>query len=215
MNIAIVDRYPIIRIGLSHFLKEKFLEATIIESDSISTLRDAHQDLDLDIIIMALSQDKFVDNMDTIALCKQWYDLKKVVVYDEETNFAQLPHYFKAGICNYLSKQADLKQMLDYIVEINDVEKLNIESFGSNQKYKETAGPDSLTTFSPREYQIAIHLSDGKRNKWIAQNMQTTAASISAYKRKIFKKVNADNIIQLREYMQFYVNYIQAKNNRN
>ena len=205
MTIALIDKHPILRTGLVFFLKDHFNEATILESDSITTFNESYKDQKPELIILGISQDSSANNLSFINLVKKKYPKSSIVLYDEKPGTSMVFHYLKAGVKGYLSKQNNLTELIDCITDVlkgkryicNDV----LEIILDGNFVEKNVTPEDNNPLTSREYEIAQYLSQGMKTSLIAQTLGRKMSTISTIKTNIFKKLDVDNILKLREVM--------------
>ncbi|WP_221393266.1 response regulator transcription factor [Dyadobacter sp. NIV53] len=203
MTIALIDKHPILRTGLVFFIKDHFTEATILESDSIVTFYESYRDQKPDLIILGISQDSNSNNLNFINLVKKKYPKAAIVLYDEKPGTSMGFHYLKAGVKGYLSKQNNLTELIDCITDVlkgkryicNDV----LEIILDGNFVEKIDSQEENISLTSREYEIAQYLSQGMKTSLIAQTLGRKMSTISTIKTNIFKKLEVDNILKLRE----------------
>ena len=203
MNIVLIDKHPILRTGLAFFLKDHFNEATILESDSVTTFHESYRDQKPDLIILGISQDSTGNNLSFINIVKKKYPKASIVLYDEKPGTSMVFHYLKAGIKGYLSKQNNLTELIDCISDVlkgrryicNEV----LEIILNGNFVEKNTSMDENMSLTSREYEIAQYLSQGMKTSLIAQTLGRKMSTISTIKTNIFKKLDVDNILKLRE----------------
>lgn len=202
--IAVIDSHPVPRYGLEIFLSENFIKKTILVSESKEALYLTHPLKNPDLIILSAKQDNSI-NMLNIHSLKKSYPAAKIIFYDESPHSSQLTFYLQAGISGYISKQNSGQELIECIqtMEKNKMyvcnEVLTALIHATTQKAENKYGDrNSLTV---REFEIANLLSQGMKTSDIANYLFRKSSTISTTKAKIFKKLNVDNILQLKAAM--------------
>ena len=205
MTIAIIDKYPILRQGLTYLLKGHFADLTVIELENGSTKEYDHPSKGIDLVIMGLSQPKQAGNLAVINDAKRGYPLAKLIAYDETPDPSMVLKYFSAGVNGYLSKQAPIQKLVDCIDDVLERKRyISQEIMDLVLDWYPQPRSRSLPSqiqLPPRQYLIAKHLSQGRSTSWIAKELGRKASTISTTKSKIFQKLQIDNILKLREQM--------------
>lgn len=197
-TIAIIDRYPVLRQGLTLFLERLLDDVVIVSSDDFQSFLKDHAGLRPDILIVALGQREHESNVPLIMMVKQLFDLCRVIFYDERADFAMLADYVRMGVTNYLSKGSDVAELKRVVLEVLDGKYAVSQETVASLKNTcvRTEGNIKLTD---REYSVALHLSEGKKVGWIASHLRKNPSNISAAKRSILKKLEVDSIVMLRD----------------
>lgn len=205
MKIVIVDKFPILRLGLTLFLKEHFSEATVVELESIGPLKEGTAVDNGDLIILGTVPLSDTDYTDAICEIKLLNPRVKFIVYDEFHEAETILSCIEAGANGYLSKEANLIQLKECIREVLKGKKyIGTEAIVSllnteRATIVRTTFPRQKVQLTAREYEIAKYLSQGKRTGWIASTLDRKASTISTIKSSIFKKLKIDNIMRLRD----------------
>ncbi|GLU56220.1 LuxR C-terminal-related transcriptional regulator [Dyadobacter frigoris] len=214
MKIAIIDKFPVLRLGVLMFLKDSFSDVTIIESDTILSFNSDFPFEEVDLIILGISQSARANEINAICQIKKRYPAGRFIGYMEKPESATVISYMNTGISGYLSKHAVVSELMECIQFVlkgrryisQEIIDLILNSDKDINEERITRPKRSRLT--PHEYEIAKYLSEGMRTSWIAEVLNRKASTISTIKSTIFKKMQVDNIMKLRdeiEYVQFNV----------
>ncbi|MCE7042801.1 response regulator transcription factor [Dyadobacter sp. CY312] len=205
MKIALIDKHPVLRKGLDKVLASNFDGAIIMESDTIIHFRELFPKQIPDLIIMGLGSAADAGNLDFINMSRRWYPKGSVIIYDEDVNLPMISRYLSTGARGYLSKAADLNELIECVKDVVSGKRylseeillwvLNTYDFG-NKKRPVVKGNGQLTD---REQQIAEFLVDGMKTSWIARELGRKPSTISTIKNNIFKKLEINNVLKLRD----------------
>ena len=124
MKIVIIDRYPILRRGLSLFLSDHFSDLVTIECSCKEELRLHPSSTNIALIIIALNQSFDLNDIDEINGASRWCPTAKMVGYLESLNTSIIESYVTAGLSGYYSKQDNLEDFAAYLSKILTAEKL-------------------------------------------------------------------------------------------
>ena len=206
MIVAIIDKFPVLRLGLKLFLNDQIADLTIVDSQSITSLSQDHPELRIDLIILGIGPplSSKIGNMTLINRVKKRHPSVNFIVYDEVPEPAMVLNYLDAGIDGYLSKQADGPELIDCVREIMQGKKyvsqqvlklvLERERFFMTRVEKK----DLLTG---RELEIAAYLCEGQGTNSIAARLNLKPSTVSTFKLHIFNKLKINNIIHLKAEM--------------
>ena len=120
LSIAIIDKHPILRIGLDFILKHLYYESILLESVSISAFKKTYPDQNPDLIILAIGQTDSGNNLAFINSAKKWYNSANIIVYDEESDPCMVSDYLDAGVHGYVSKQGKITELVACILDVMD-----------------------------------------------------------------------------------------------
>jgi len=196
----LADDHAIVRSGVKSLLKDAFPNAETEEAVDgegvMMKLAAGHYDM----IIMDIQ----MPNTDTVRLIKEihlLYTEMPILILSMSPEKLYALRVLKAGAKGFLSKNADpgeIKKAVDTIL--------------SNRRYISPAvaelladqplfpGPDNpFDALTPREREICSHLLDGKNVSDIAKTLEIRVSTTSTHKAKIFEKLNASNVFELKE----------------
>lgn len=204
MKIVIVDQFPVLRSGLVSFLKQSFSGLSVIEKGHLDGLFDVAQPECIDMVIVGLSYHCPANLSRILKKIKHVYAKAKIVVYDDKPEPDAVIAFMQGGVDGYLSKATpveDLRVYVEDILEGNSCISKDIISSIVSCNYlpsQETriSGKRSLTA---HEYEIARYLSEGMRTNRIADILDRKASTISTIKSTIFRKLEVDNVVKLRD----------------
>jgi len=209
MKIAVIDKHPISRAGLVSFLHTRFKDISIIESENIASFQKTYADQDPDLFILGISQSANAININFITMVSKGREQLTgfVIAYDEKPNFSMITHYLKAGLRGYITKQNDLDEIETCIREVIKGKRYICDEVMQSilDSYYDAGGTSRENNFPPltrREYEIAKYLIKDMKTSIIAKTLGVTASTVSTIKNTIFKKLDVDNIPNLREVIQ-------------
>lgn len=133
MKIVIIDRYPILRRGLSEFLSGHFYDLVTIECSCKEELMAHSSGADISLIIIALNQSLDLNDIDEINGARKWCPAAKLVGYVDSSSPFIIKMYANAGLSGYYFKQDNLEDFTSYIYQI-----LNFENEKKNAALYET-----------------------------------------------------------------------------
>ena len=120
LRIAIIDRHPILRMGLDFLLRNLYCESILLESVSINAFKRTYPDQNPDLIILAINQTDPRNNLPFINSAKKWYHSANIIVYDEESDPFMVSNYLDAGVQGYVSKQGKVTDLVACILDVMD-----------------------------------------------------------------------------------------------
>lgn len=224
LTIAVIDKYPIARAGLACFFKSQFNPICIIGAESMIQMKKLYVDQIPDMVILGIGQHADMQNIEMLKTVKKSYPSAKIILYDEllpEMSFPKkqfdtfsdtqstylgselIMRYFHEGANGYLSKCDGILELRNCIVNLLAGKRYLCKPMLELLIYKFLSDPIE-TVIKPRhltrrEYEIAHYLSEGMKTLEIAKKMDRKASTISTVKKTIFKKLEVDNIIKLRQ----------------
>jgi len=192
IKVFLVDEHPVIRQGLASILEQSAEFKVVGEANNIKEAISQIGELKPDIIIM----DAFRgvgDSIEDIAMIQQKYDKAKVFILTASTREQDFLKALGAGVRGYLSKGAQVPQLLDAVrlvaADGTVVYSSKVASiFDSTIRQANRSG-----LLSTREKEILTLVSHGLSNKEIANRCYVSEATIKAHLRRITEKMNVKN----------------------
>jgi DNA-binding NarL/FixJ family response regulator len=200
-TLAIIDKQPILRLGIRLFLEAKSKDFTILTADNMQHFTPMQPDHKPDLFIIGTGIGLKTDNFELIKSIRKQFSDAAILLYDQKPDPALLPLYLKNGIKGYMSKQNDLEELHTCIWQVLAGKKYicrQIQDMNINLALKSRKNSSAL---SSREYEVASYLSQGMKMTWIAHTLGIKISTASTLKNKIFAKMKVENILQLREAM--------------
>ena len=207
MTILVVERVPIYRYGLVAFLKQRLPDSTILESETLKSFAGddcRHETVDL-IVARADSAVGSEDRNDVLA-AREFYPASKIVVFAGTVEYEVVTANLNAGVSGYFCEEGELEEFVKCIRRVAEGKKyispsilwilLDLED---PKKISKTTRPLALTA---HEHQIAEYFCEGKRTKWIANQLCRKVSTISTIKANIFRKLKVENVFQLKLKLQ-------------
>ena len=105
----------------------------------------------------------------------------------------------KAGASGYINKGADLNIVKDAILKVNRGETYLSDSIAKHLIYDDTRNllSSKFKKLSSREIEVLKLLSQGRKNKEIASELEISEKTVSTYKTRLYKKMEVTNLVDL------------------
>lgn len=198
-KVLIADHHPITRKGITSILKaEEKYEITGYVSDG-NDLLPILSKTEVDILILEID----IPNLNSItalkAIKREFPHIKILVLSCHPEEMYALSA-IKYGAAGYVAKTASIQRILNAInqvqrggIYLNEALSQRLVSEGNATqglayKYKK---------LSSREIEVLNLLSNGKRNKEIAADLDINEKTVSTYKMRLLKKLEAQNVAEL------------------
>jgi two-component system, NarL family, invasion response regulator UvrY len=200
IKFLLADDHAIVRSGVKSLLKDAFPGTETEEAVDGESVMLKLATGKYNMIIMDIQ----MPNTDTVRLIKDvhlLYPAMPILILSMSPEKLYALRVLKAGARGFLSKNADpgeIKKAVDTIL--------------SNRRYISPAvavlladqplfpGPDNpFDSLTPREREICFLLLEGKNVSDIAKTLGIKVSTTSTHKAKIFEKLNASNLFELKE----------------
>ena len=197
--VLIADHHPITRKGITSILNSEG------NYEVISTLSDGNDLLkvltktEVDILILEIDIPN-LNSITAIKAIKREFPHVKILVLSCHPEEMYALSAIKYGAAGYVSKTASIQRILD---AINQIQRGGIYL---NESLSKRLISDGNTTqglaykymkLSSREIEVLNLLSNGKRNKEIAASLNINEKTVSTYKMRLLKKLEAQNVAEL------------------
>lgn len=198
-KVLIADQHPITRKGIASILLEddKYLVVgEISDGNDILKFLTKHE---VDVLILEIDIPN-LNSITTIKSIKREFSHIKILILSCHPEEMYALSAIKYGAAGYISKTASLKRILEAVNQIqkggiylNEQLSSKLINDGDNTqglayKYKK---------LSSREIEVLNQLSNGKRNKEIAADLNINEKTVSTYKMRLLKKLEAKNVAEL------------------
>lgn len=198
-KVLIADHHPITRKGIASILThEGNYEVTGYVNDG-NDLLNALTTTEVDILILEID----IPNLNSItalkAIKREFPHIKILILSCHPEEMYALSA-IKYGAAGYVAKTATLERVVNAInqvarggIYLNEALSQRLISDGNAtqglaHKYKK---------LSSREIEVLNLLSNGKRNKEIAADLDINEKTVSTYKMRLLKKLEAQNVAEL------------------
>lgn len=206
-KILLADDHFVVRAGVSMIIEKTYPHFLVHQAEDYQeTLKkienESYDILFLDINMPGTKYELMVNEVKSITP-----DLKIIIFSVYEENIAI--KYLTEGANGYLNKLSSMEKIIEAVDSVLREgyyysPQIMKQMFLINQKRKKINPFDNLTE---KEKEIAYLLIEGNGNLEISNLLKIQMSTVSTYKKKIFKKVNVKNIIEL------YSLFEQASNN--
>ncbi|MBE9461703.1 response regulator [Dyadobacter subterraneus] len=203
ITIALVDKHPVMRIGLNALLKDNFNDILILESSCMTSFLKTNAKSD--VTILGINPDSNAGNLRFLNNLDNKDAFGPIIVYDEEPRPYLAISFLKAGVMGYLSKQNDESELIECITDVLIGNRyLCKEILGTNRDvsaFEKTTRLKENSNLTFHEYEIAQYICQGVNISEIAQIFDRKTSTISTIKMRILKKLKVNNVLELRNLM--------------
>ncbi|GGG63287.1 response regulator [Epilithonimonas arachidiradicis] len=196
----LADDHSLIRQGLVFMLEEIGLDCEIFQASNLSQVLDTVQSQAIDIAII----DAHFPDGNSLTILPKIKEINpeiKVLIFtgiDEATQSLKFINAGANGFLSKLSEEEEIKQailrMLRYGQYISPLTQALMMNSMQNPKLI-----NPLESLTERELEIAELYAKGLGNLEIASRLDLKQNTISTVKKRIFEKLNIENIVELAE----------------
>jgi len=195
VKLMVADQHPIITKGLELVFANsrdvKFITAVADGETVFTTLNDNS----INLLLCEIDLPK-LNGISVIRRVKKEFPNVKILVYSSQNEEIYAVSTIKAGADGYLSKNADLLTLKDALMKIH-LGGVYISPTLSKKITLDNGKKSYYKKLSTREIEVLKLLSNGKRNKEIAEELGINEKTVSTYRARLMKKLKVTNLIDL------------------
>ncbi|MEQ3654818.1 MAG: response regulator transcription factor [Dokdonia sp.] len=198
-KVLIADHHPITRKGITSILKAAENYDVVGHISDGNDLLNFLSKNEVDILILEIDIPN-LNSITAIKAIKREFPSIKIFILSCHPEEIYALSAIKYGAAGYVSKTSSLQKVLDAINQIQrggiylneDLSRRLVDqgsaTHGLAYKYKR---------LSSREIEVLTLLSNGRRNKEIASELDINEKTVSTYKMRLLKKLDAQNVAEL------------------
>ncbi|KWN58206.1 two component system response regulator [Burkholderia ubonensis] len=194
IRILVVEDHPILRLGLKNLLDSAPPLRVVAEVTDGLEVYAACQRFDPEIVLLDLGLPG-MNGIDVIhQLRRRWSDLG-ILVITAETIEHRASAALAAGANGYVLKSSPKQTLLEAIWSVWRGQ-LAIDP-ALSVEHVTAADPDGATALTPRERQVLKLISEGCRNRDIAEKLTISIKTVESHRLNLMRKLDAHNAAEL------------------
>lgn len=206
IKIVVIDRHPVIRVAFDLFFKDDSEIALIKTLQNASDAFDYLANNEVDVVISEIDLPD-LNGITALRAIKKSYEQTEVIIFSSQPEEIYAISTLKAGASGYINKNSDLKIVREAILKVNKGETYLSDSIAKHLIYDDTKNmlSSKFKRLSSREVEVLKLLSQGRKNKEIASELEISEKTVSTYKTRLYKKMEVTNLVDLihqTEYLQ-------------
>jgi two-component system, NarL family, nitrate/nitrite response regulator NarL len=201
IRIAVIDPYPIFREGIVRTLARSAHFAVVAEGETTGDAFGALQNNAPDILTIDISAvEHGIHDMQRI--CRDWPSCK-VAILTAVDDALSVFNALAIGVRGYILKGVSGSELIEALEAIHAGQPFVTAELASRLLMDAKGGPllplrgaEVYATLSSREQQVLAHISKGRTNREIAEELGVTVKTIKYYLTQVFKKLKVTNRMQ-------------------
>tara|TARA_R110002012_G_scaffold77022_1_gene194700 strand:+ start:4819 stop:5457 length:639 start_codon:yes stop_codon:yes gene_type:complete len=199
ITITIADHHPVITDGLSHILRNtdhEILDVIVDGNDLKASLENQVPDL----VVMEID----LPNLQGLSAIKELrcsFPGLKIMIFSTHPEEMYALSAIKAGAMGYVGKTVDSATVLKALIQVARggiyLNNALVEMLSNTDPSKNNSLAYRYKKLSTRETEVLNMLSSGKRNKDIAESLDINEKTVSTYKTRLLKKLDAGSLAEL------------------
>ena len=201
MNVLIADDHAIVRHGIKIVLKDILPEARVFQEETFDSALKTLKTEAIGLLILDINIPGG-NNIEMIELVKLKHPSVKLLMFSGYDEHIYSEKCIAAGADGYLSKNASPSEIKAAI----NVVLLNRKYLSEDVKIRSQSerGETNLRLLSKRELEVAMLLTQGVGVIEISKTLNLQTSTVSAYKNRVFEKLDISNIAELIEKFKLY-----------
>lgn len=198
IKIVIIDKHPVIRVAFDLFFKDDSKISLVKTLQNASDAFDFLASNEVDIVISEIDLPD-LNGITALRAIKKSYANTEVIMFSSQPEEVYAISTLKAGASGYINKSADLTVVKEAILKVNKGETYLSDSIAKHLIYDDTRNllSSKFKKLSSREIEVLKLLSQGRKNKEIASELEISEKTVSTYKTRLYKKMEVTNIVDL------------------
>lgn len=205
ISFLLADDHTVVRQGMSMIVKELYENATVFQVENFVTILEVLKNHPIDVLILDIN---FPDgnSITIVPEVKKLYPNIKIMIFSAFDESIHALRFFNAGANGYLNKlseEEEIKQAITTLVnEGKFISAVTKEKILNSYLLGKKINP--IEHLSGREIEIARLLVKGYGNLEISNALNIQKTTVSTYKKRIFEKLQIDNLAALIELFTFF-----------
>lgn len=198
IKLGLADNHPVVHFGIKSYFKD---HADIVLTgivDNFDMVTEMLKRKDIDVLVLDLE----LEGLSSINLLKSLikeFPKVKFILFSNLNEQVYAPNAIKAGCFSFVHKSVKLDALANIIVKVNRGAVIFSESVRKNMALiaKQPKSERLYRKLSSREIEVLRYLSNGKKNKEIAEALTLNEKTISTYKLRLLAKLSVTNLVDL------------------
>ena len=205
INFLVSDDHTVVRQGLALMIKELYVNAVVYQVENFANIMAVLQQQPIEVLILDIN---FPDGNSITILpeVKKINPAVKIMIFSAFDESVHALRFFNAGangFLNKLSEEEEIKQAIATLVDEGKfISPLTKEKILNSYLLGKKVNP--IEHLSAREIEIARLLVKGYGNLEISNALDIQKTTVSTYKKRIFEKLQIDNLAALIETFTFF-----------
>ncbi len=199
------DDHQIVRQGLAFIISDLFPDSEIRHASTLEQVLEIASENPVDAAILDA---QFPDG-NSLTIIKEFRKLQpdaRILIFTSSAEEHHSLKFLREGANGFLSKLSEEPEIATALQEL-----MNRGSYLSPltqqllaQAALDPVSPDPLSQLTGRELEVADLLAEGLGNLEIANKMELRQNTVSTFKKRIFRKLDVDNLVDFLELMRIH-----------
>lgn len=203
LNIALIDKHPIFRKGVSLILTKYNSDIVIHEYSEFKEYYKS-QFVKTDLVILGINGESDFREIKSNKSLLKHLEKFKVIVYETEDINDHLVELLSLGIRGYLKKTCPVQEFLTCVTTVISGSKyVNNQDLINHfhQTYKMEVKVDN-GILTRRQREVANFLIQGRKTSEISEVLDIKSSTVSTLKAQVYNKLGVSNVIELKRWFE-------------
>lgn len=198
VNIGLADNHPVVHHGIKSYFKEHSDISLVGIIDNFDMIEELLKRKEVDVLVMDLELEG-LSSINSIKELLKNHPKLKIVLFSNLNEQVYAPNAIKAGVSSFVQKNEKLETLASTIIKVNRGAVIFSEAVKRNMALisKQSKSERLYRKLSSREVEVLRYLSNGKKNKEVAEALNLNEKTISTYKLRLLAKLNVTNLVDL------------------
>lgn len=198
VKIGLADNHPVVHYGIKAYFKEHSDISLVGIVDNFDMVEEMLKRKEIDVLVMDLEL-VGLSSINLIKLLLRDYPKLKIILFSNLNEQVYAPNAIKAGVSSFVEKTEKLEVLAATIIKVNRGAVIFSEAVKRNMALisKQSKSERLYRKLSSREVEVLRYLSNGKKNKEVAEALHLNEKTISTYKLRLLAKLNVTNLVDL------------------
>ena len=198
VKIGLADNHPVVHFGIRAYFKEHADVSLIGIVNNFDMVSEMLNRKEIDVLLLDLE----LEGLSSINLIKDLvkkFPKVKIILFSNLNEQIYAPNAIKAGVFAFVQKSEKLEVLTSTIIKVNRGAIIFSDAVKKNMALisKQAKSERLYRKLSSREIEVLRYLSNGKKNKEVAQALNLNEKTISTYKLRLLAKLNVTNLVDL------------------
>ncbi|WP_395056238.1 LuxR C-terminal-related transcriptional regulator [Flavobacterium sp.] len=198
VKIGLADNHPVVHYGIRAYYKEHADVNLVGIVDNFEMVSEMLKRKEIDVLLLDLE----LEGLSSINLIKNLlkdFPKVKIILFSNLNEQIYAPNAIKAGVFAFVQKTEKLDVLTSTIIKVNRGAVIFSDAVKKNMALisKQAKSERLYRKLSSREIEVLRYLSNGKKNKEVAQALNLNEKTISTYKLRLLAKLNVTNLVDL------------------
>lgn len=198
IRVLIADNHPIVLLGIKAFLKSNS-EIEVVASAVTTTEMFNYLDQNpVDLVLLEMDIPE-INGITALRKLKKDHPNVRVLMFSAQPEDVYAISTLRAGASGYLSKKSALTELSDAITKVAHGGMFITNELAQRLAFDESTNKPRrfFRKLSTREVEVLKLLAQGKRNKFVAEELGLNEKTVSTYKARLMRKLNVDNMVDM------------------